>query len=231
MKQKRNVFYYIVLSIIAAFLVLAMAYLIPSENITLFDKLFVGGAFITSCIFGISIAINPGWFRRFTKHIKKNINSNQKKKRKMKYKGHHPSCGKFQNHIIDTKNKSYCAGCIGLEIGSIISIFSIIIYIVSDMKSTNMFQILIIFGLILIGLAYAEIMIPKRYAIIHVISNILLVIGLLIVTISIFEITGNKIYGMMGVTLSFLWLDTRVQLSSWQHNRICSNCNESCKIY
>ena len=231
MKQDKNVFYYIVLSVIAAVLLLALTFFVPSETITIYDKLFVGGAFIGSCIFGISLAINPGWFRRFTKHVKKSSNNKQSKKVKMGYKGHHPDCGTFQSHTIITKNKTYCAGCLGLAIGSVISISSIIIYIFTDAQSTILFHFFISLGLIIIFLTYIEIMLPIRHAITHVISNIFLVISFLIITIGIFEITGNKIYGMIGVTLSFLWLDTRIQLSSWRHNRICRNCNESCKIY
>jgi hypothetical protein len=229
--HKRNIFTYILLSIIAAIFILVMTYNTSSVTIDIFDKIFIAGALITSCIFGISIAINPGWLRRFIKHLKKEEKSKETKKTKMKYKGHHPDCGKFKNHIINTKSKSFCTGCLGLTIGSIISIFLIIIYILTDTKFPNLFQILIIFGLFFISLSYVEIMIPKRYVIFHVISNIFLIIGFFIVTISILEKTGNIIYGMIGVTLSFLFLDTRVQLSRWQHYQICSNCSKSCKVF
>ena len=167
MKQNKNVFYYIVLSIIAAVLLLALAIFVPSETITIYDKLFVGGAFIGSCIFGISLAKNPGWLRRFTKHVKKSSNNKQSKKVEMGYKGHHPDCGTFQSHTIVTKNKTYCAGCLGLTIGSLISIISIILYIFLDVQST-IFHYFISFGLIIIFLTYLEIMLPIRNALIKI---------------------------------------------------------------
>jgi hypothetical protein len=208
-----------------------MAYLVPSDTNTFVDKLFVGGAFIGSGIFGISLAINPGWMKKFTKQLKKTSVTKPLKKPKIKIKGHHPDCEKFKNHIINANSKSYCAGCLGLSIGSVISITAFIIYIITEVKYANFFQYLIILGLFFIGIAYIEILVTKRNAVTHVISNIFLVIGFFLVIISMLEITGNKIYALIGVTFSFLWLDTRVQLSSWQHTKICKNCNKSCKIY
>ncbi len=188
--------------------------------------------FITSCIFGISLALYPRWFRRLTKHATHHLNSEKSRKITRKYKGHHPDCGNFQSHTIETKNKTLCAGCLGLSIGSIISIVLMIIYmVIIREKAATGFYYVVFLGLIIIGLAYVEIMLPIRHAVVHVISNIFLVLSFFLVTISIFEITGNKIYGMLGVIISFLFLDTRIQLSNWQHARICESCSETCKVY
>ena len=130
------------------------------------------------------------------------------------------------------KNKTLCAGCLGLSIGAIISIILAIIYIVTIRKEPiSGFYYVVFIGLIIIGLTYAEIMLPLRHAIVHVISNIFLVLSFLLITVSIFEITGNKIYGTISVIISFLWLDTRIQLSNWKHTMICEHCNETCKMY
>jgi hypothetical protein len=234
LKQSKNIFYYIILSIAAAFLLLILTFLSPlnATTIGMHDKLFVGGMFITSCIFGISLALYPRWFRRLTKHTTSDSNSKKSKQTARKYKGHHPDCGNFHNHTIETKNKTLCAGCLGLSIGSIVSIVLTIIYmVIIREKTATGFYYIIFLGLIIIGLACVEIMLPIRHAVVHVISNIFLVLSFLLVTISIFEITGNKIYGMLGVIISFLFLDTRIQLSNWQHARICESCSETCKVY
>jgi len=234
LKQNKNICYYIILSIAAAFLLLILIFLSPlnANTIGMHDKLFVGGMFITSCIFGISLALYPRWFRRLNKHTTPHSNSKKSKQTARKYKGHHPDCSNFQSHTIKTKNKTLCAGCIGLSIGSIVSIVLTIIYmVIIREKTATGFYYIIFLGLIITGLACVEIMLPIRHAVVHVISNIFLVLSFLLVTISIFEITGNKVYGMLGVIISFLFLDTRIQLSNWQHARICESCSETCKVY
>jgi len=234
LKQNKYILYYIILSIFAAFLILILIFLSPLNTTTIgvYDKLFVGGAFITSCIFGISLALFPRWFRRLNKHKNTDSNSKKSKQTVRKYKGHHPDCGNFHGHTIETKNKTLCAGCLGLSIGSIVSIVLTIIYIVIIREKTATgFYYITFLGLIIIGLACVEIMLPIRHAVVHIICNIFLVLSFLLVTISIFEITGNKIYGILGVIISFLFLDTRIHLSNWQHTRICESCSETCKVY
>ena len=234
MKQKTNVIYYLILSITAAILLLTLAFFNSSNtaSVDIYDKLFVGGVFITICLFGISLAIYPGWFKRFIKQEKQNPNRRQTQKAARKRKGHHPDCDQFQNHTIRINNKMFCAGCLGLSIGAILSIFLMILYIVigNELYFTT-FYFFMSLGLIIIGLVYIEIMLPIRHTIIHVISNVFLVVSFLLIVVCIFEITGNKIYGAVSMLLSFLWLDTRIQLSYWQHSLICNNCTEQCKMY
>jgi hypothetical protein len=234
LKQNKNSIYYIILSITAAVLLLILTFLSPLNTtaIGIYDKLLVSGIFITSCIFGISLALYPRWFRRLNKHTTPHSNNKKSKQTARKYKGHHPDCSNFHNHTIVTKNKILCAGCLGLSIGSIVSIVLTIIYLsITREKTVTGFYYIIVIGLIIIGLAYVEIMLPIRHAAVHTISNIFLVLSFLLVTISLFEITGNKIYGILGVIISFLFLDTRIQLSNWKHARICESCSETCKMY
>ncbi len=234
MKQKTNVIYYLILSITAAVLLLTLAFFNPSNtaSVDIYDKLFVGGVFITICLFGISLAIYPGWFKRFTKQEKHSPNKKQTQKTTRKRKGHHPDCDQFQNHTIRINNKIFCAGCLGLSIGAILSIFLMILYIViGNELSFTTFYFFMFLGLIIISLVYIEIMLPIRHTIIHVISNVFLVISFLLIVVCIFEITGNKIYGAVSILLSFLWLDTRIQLSNWRHTLICKSCADNCKMY
>jgi len=234
LKQKTNVIYYLILSITAAVLLLTLAFFNSSNtaSVDIYDKLFVGGVFITICLFGISLAIYPGWFKRFTKQEKHSSNEKQTQKTARKRKGHHPDCDQFQNHTIRINNKMFCAGCLGLSIGAILSIFLMILYIVIGGElSFTTFYFFMFLGLIIIGLVYIEIMLPIRHAIIHVLSNVFLVVSFLLIVVCIFEITGNKIYGAVSILLSFLWLDTRIKLSNLRHTLICKNCDENCKMY
>lgn len=231
MKKEKNLLYYLILSITGAIILLIITFFSTPHIIDTNSKLFVGIIFNLSCVFGVSLALRPGWYKKNSKHQNGDLKDKKIKMHKIKFRGHHPNCRKFNNHIINTKKKVYCAGCLGLALGSIISILLMSIYIFILDKLQSIFYLSLPIGFIMIIIIYSEITLSIRKPIIHVISNIFLVISFLIIVISILEITGNIIYGLIGVLLSFLWLDTRVQLSILQHTFICKDCNKFCKIY
>jgi len=234
LRQTLNIIYYIIIAFIAVIITLTIAFIYPSSSntVTTNDKLLISGLFILSCIFGLSLVIYPGWFRRLIKHGDQGSKKKKSKKTKLTFKGHHPNCERFRSHTLNTKSKTLCAGCLGLAIGSIFSIILIISYnLVNIEQPSTMLYIPLSVGIIIISLSYVEIMLPIRNSIVHIISNVLLVISFLILTVSIFEITGDKTYGVLIIILSFLWLDTRIHLSDWQHDRICRKCSKTCKSY
>ena len=232
MKQSKKIIYYIILSSIAVFFLILLTFFGSFKpTINVYDRLIIAIIFIIICLFGISIAIYPGWYKKIRESKNHNENNHQIIKT-IKRKGHHPNCNKFKDHILKTKHKSYCAGCLGLAIGSFISILLMIFYIIiANEQFLQIFQILILIGFIFIIISYFEIVLPLRNVIFHITSGILLVVSFFIITISIFELTGIIIYGMISILLSLLWLDTRIQLSIWRHKHICNNCSEICKMY
>jgi hypothetical protein len=234
LKKGSTVFIYITLSIAAAFLLLILAFSSNSniKTIGIYDRYFVSIFFIISCLIGVSLTIHPGWIRKSLKGIIKNSTTENIKKTDIKREGHHPNCDKFKNHIFRFKSRVYCTGCLGLAIGCVISIILIIFYNSIYVKiSPEIYFYLIIVGMIIVGFVFIEIISNKRNLYIHIISNSFLIIGFLIIIIGITEITGDKIYGIISIIFSFLWLDTRIQLSNWHHGKICSKCCKSCKMY
>jgi uncharacterized membrane protein len=212
---------------------LVVLYNISTENnLEINDKLIVGLFFIIICLLGTSLAIKPGWIKRHLKIVLQISVKKNTKKPARKRKGHHPDCDRFKNHTIKINGRIYCAGCIGLAIGCLISIILMIIYVsFSFSLSSDFFLFLTILGFLIIGFVFVEIMINNRKTLIHIISNSLFVIGFLIIVISLIEITGDKIFGIISIIFSFLWLDTRIQLSNFNHSIICKNCNKTCKMY
>ena len=206
--------------------------LLESSNDNLFgiyDKFFVALLFIIICLFGISLAFYPRWYKRF-KTDKKTESSNEKDNKATRHrKGHHPDCDQFKKHILKIKNKTICAGCIGLAVGSVISIILICFYLFFTVNYPVFF--LLVLGLILVFQIYLEIILSKRNTIIHTLSNILHVVGFLLIIISIFEITGSLIYASVAIFFSLLFFVTRVQLSCYNHILICKKCEKDCKMY
>jgi hypothetical protein len=219
------VIYYLILSTIgAALLIVASVFCYSDQNIVhMSDKLVVGGAFIISCIFGIYAAVKPD--RIYPKE-------GDGQQSQIKIIGHHPDCEEFNNHVIKIKSTILCPGCYGLALGAVISILLMSGYIVFPIEIQQIhLYVFVILGMLLIVLNYVEIIIPARIAYFHLISNIFLVISFFLIILGILHLTGNMIYGLLAVLISYLWLDTRVQLSVWRHSQVCQNCNESCKVY
>lgn len=234
MNQAKNITNYLILSTIGAALIIIIILFEATkiQDINNFDKLLISVAFVLSCVFGISLAIKPNWIQKISNRNTKPKTGPQRKINPRARQGHHPSCDHFRSHTIKIKNKVHCAGCIGLFLGGIISIVLIVIYLVLPSEIPFLvFQIFIISGFALISFNYLEIKLSVRNPRVHFVSNTLLIISFLFIVIGMFQLTGNIYLGIFGVVLSFLWLDTRIQLSEWHHESICKNCLEECKEY
>lgn len=234
MKEKHEVTYYILFSIIAVFFLLVLIYFGASNKqpIRFYDKLLIGGLFILSCLFGISLAFSPGWYKKILKPDMSNTYIKNDKIVLRKRIGHHPDCDSFKNHVIVFGEKFLCTGCLGLAIGSFISISLILIYLVfSYGNSSYVFYFFFFFGLIIIAFNFIEIMSPVRNKYVHIFSNSLIVIGFFLIIIGIFELTGSTAYAIITLIFSFLFLITRIQLSHQRHSLICNLCIKKCKMY
>jgi uncharacterized membrane protein len=235
LSQKSTVIAYLIRSLIGI-LILVIAVLFSSSersSIDHLDRLFLGGAFITSCILGLSLALRPGWIRRINENIKGDgTRGSGDSKRTRTRIGHHPDCNGFSSHVIKINQRTLCTGCLGLALGSIISLLLIGLYIVVPLEAnTEMYILLLLLGLFFIGMNFFEVIIRNKNSNLHLVSNVFLVIGFLLVVIGIFQLTAKIGYGILAVILSFLWLDTRIQLSSWNHKKICLSCEDTCKVY
>lgn len=224
---------YLTFSIFAAVLIIFLVGTTPSHPppISFFEKVGIASVFILSCIVGISFTYRPNWLRQhFLKS--KNEEKNMPPQVKRSFQGHHPDCPTFQNHTIQWKEKTWCAGCLGLFIGLCVSILLMIIYTGIEFQLTKMMAYLLLFlGLFILPVVYSEILYRSRYAIVHVVINSMLPLSFFLITIGVGGITGQFIYGFFTILLCFLWLDTRIQLSKWRHSILCTHCSESCKMF
>jgi hypothetical protein len=218
LNKKRQLTLYFILSISALLLIFLIGFFSQSETPTFFDKLVVGLIFILSLLFAISISIKPGWYKR------------QKKKKSNKFIGHHPNCDEFSNHTIIIKNKTYCSGCLGLLIGSVINIILIIYYVIYDFVILDNVIILIIGILLVLGLLFISLL-QKRRPYMRVFTNFLIILSFFFIVISILEITGSYIFGLLTGLFCFLIIDTRIKISKWTHITTCKICKKECKRY
>lgn len=218
---------------VATVLVLCMILLEhpASTSISLNEKMVVSGVFITSCCVGITLALYPGWIRNLIrKKIRTAHGTNERPKRS--FHGHHPDCDMFQTHRITVNTKTWCAGCLGLLIGSLVSIVFMLMYVLFPIhQSPLIFFMLFLLGLFLIALIFIEIVEGSKHVVAHILFNAMLAPSFFFITMSVTELTGKSIFGVFTILLCALWLSTRVTLSTWRHRLTCSSCRESCKMY
>lgn len=231
MSQKRTAISFLILSAFVAGFIIMGALLRPQDPgpIENLEKLLVGGAFIGSAILGIFLAVRPNPIRRLTKeaHEPGGKRFNERRARE----GHHPDCEEFRNHVISVDGRALCAGCTGLALGSAVSILLAVVFILLPDGIPQVFiHIFIALGLVFVAFNFAE-AVGSKSAILHLTSNVLLVEGFLLLVFGVFRLTGNAGFGILGVILSFLLLDTRIQLSNWRHVQVCGSCRETCKSY
>jgi len=233
LNQTKIVLSYLGLSVAGAALLIVFVSMTPTptRTLALLEKIFVAGVFIIICVFGVSFSLRPNWVRPFISK-KENTVKNHTGALQRLFRGHHPDCKTFENHRMISLNKTWCAGCLGLLIGCLLSIFLMILYVVVPFQQPPTISRLLFFlGLLFIVFVYLEIIQGSRHSIIHVLSNALLVLSFFFITTSIVELSGKVEYGLYTILLCILWLDSRIQLSRWHHRRVCSSCLQSCKIY
>jgi len=233
LKITRTIYLYFAFSFVAAVFLILLVGTTPSQTspLTFLEKMGITSAFILCCVVGISLTFRSNWIRRYfsqSKRREKNMQSSGERT----FRGHHPQCLTFQNHTIHWKEKTWCAGCLGLFIGLCLSILLMILYMITDFQFTKMIALLILLpGLFILLIVYVEILHPSRHATVHVFINSIMPLSFFTITIAVGGITGNLTYGLFTVLLCFLWLDTRIQLSKWHHRFLCTNCPESCKMF
>lgn len=203
-----------------------------SPSITFNDKLIVGGGFIASCLFGISLALRPGWTRRSSR-VGGHAYITQKRGRSdRRMIGHHPDCENFRGHVVEFMGRTLCSGCTGLALGSIVAIFFTVAYIALQVNvNAVILYALLTIGILLVALSLADIMFSLGKSKWHNRINIFLVIGFFLVVVGMHLLTGSAAFALIGIIISFLWLDTRIQLSSLRHRETCKTCDQPCKMF
>jgi len=224
----------VILSVAGGIIVLALAWFGRSEDgaVQSTDRLIVGSALLASFILGISLAAKPGWVRRLRKDAVHAVDSDTGLASGQGRRGHHPDCEHFRPHTVNAIGKVLCAGCTGLGIGSVASIAMVILYVSLPISPSPMISMsLVAIGIALVAASMADSELFQARGGERLFSNLIMPFGFFLVAVGLLESTENAAYGLMGVLISFLWLDTRIRLSRRRHIRMCSGCVEACKSY
>jgi len=139
--------------------------------------------------------------------------------------GHHPLCGEFQGHEITINGKTFCASCIGLLLGAFTAIFLATHHFVFRITYTISAS-LVGLGFVVLGLLYIPFL--KTFSpILRSLFNWAFVMGFALLLVGIDEI-GSLEYDLIVVGMCVFWMFTRIQMSRWDHGRVCLACGYRC---
>jgi hypothetical protein len=224
-----NLLEYLMFSILAGLLLTTLIVLTPTaRHVTPPETIMVAASFMASSILGISLTMRPHWLQNHRDKIEK-IKDPQPSHARA-FRGHHPDCQAFYSHILQRNDSAWCAGCLGITIGLLIGIGLAATEALAPLPLTPSLPWLSV-GFLLITAAFAEMALPHRHALVHTIANSLLGPGLALIVFVTFQHTGQAVFGLFALLLGFLWMDTRVQISRWRHEKLCAACDQGCKSY
>ncbi|MFQ6068649.1 MAG: hypothetical protein ACE5KD_03800 [Candidatus Bathyarchaeia archaeon] len=199
-------------------------------------KLFVGMIFSIVCVLGILAGIFPSKCSNILHFGKAKQECTPRSadlpKKALTLQGHHPNCGNFAAHTFQIGNRILCAGCTGLILGAILSLFGVTLHFFANLPLWSNYSLVFWIGCIGVScglLQYHLFNLGKSS--IHLFVNIFFVFGVFLLLVGHDEMTQNAITDFYLITLSIFWLYTRILLSQLDHKRICITCHvEECEF-
>jgi hypothetical protein len=184
---------------------------------SLIERQAIWVLYIIICFIGTIVAISPSLFKGKTV-------SNEKEN---KFIGHHPSCKNFSTHTLQIKNRRYCAGCLGLALGGLISITLSLIFLITSIK-IGYGWFLSITGSILVILGLFQHRIDADNPIFHLLLNIGFVLGTTLLLLGVDILTMNIFVEANFLAITVFWIQTRIIASNEDHKQICLSCGLKC---
>ena len=213
------------ISIFGLFIVLAIAINSPTiyENF-LWRKPLIGSVFTLICILGTLAALFPTQCSKTLHFRKENMNLTYQ----IHHSSHHPNCGKFSAHVIRIGNCTLCAACTGLFLGAIIALGGTTFYFFNGWNVEEASFLVVLIGIAGIILGFLQL---KFRGFFRLLLNTFFVLGAFLILIGIDELVESLFADFFLTALIVFWILTRIQLSQWDHWRICSNCESQCEVW
>ena len=221
------------LSFLGLIIVIMLAFFPPTvTGDASWRKVVIGSIFNIFCILGILAIFAPNRCGRILNHkMEKRISDSKRLdifSDSPVRKGHHPTCNNYSSHIFQMKNETYCAACIGLLFGGMIALVGSIVYFYFDWQFAGHSEIVVLMGGLLVSFGLFQF---KFSSLIRLFLNSLFAFGCMLILIGIDVLIQNLFFDFLVFSLIVFWLLTRILLSQWDHEIICSGCDtENCEI-
>lgn len=201
----------------------------PAYNVS-WRKPLVGSMFVATCALGILATLSPKTCANsFNKPESTQENSQLMTRtgRTVLIKGHHRDCGRFANHVIQLRNITLCAACIGLALGSLAGLIISVPYFYFDISLLGTNFYLVILGQMFLILGFTQF---KFNAYPRLLLNVLFVLGASITLVEFDGLIQNVFYEVYMISVMIVWILTRSAVSQWDHWKICRTCPYPCHV-
>ncbi|MGB9853845.1 MAG: hypothetical protein ACPLRY_03440 [Candidatus Bathyarchaeales archaeon] len=223
------------LSFLGIALVLPLAIYKPTVQWSVYwRKPLMGLLFTLVCLFGIFAVFFPEKCSK-TSHTHegrknpasevKNANSHRVS---IHFKGHHPDCGNFEDHLIKVNGRVLCAACTGLFIGALIVLAGSILYFFVEWNILIQSSLLtVLFGQAGVALGLFQF---KFRGFTRSVLNAFFVVACFLMLVGVDSLTENVLLDLYLIGLILFWLFTRILISQRDHLLICRLCSTSCEL-
>ncbi len=190
------------------FLTVMLAFFPPTttENIP-WRKTLIGAIFSTISFLGCLAVFSPNLCTKIFKPKKKiqgsNLNQFFSHNKSSSMQGHHSSCGKFTTHTFQIKGRIFCAACVGLLIGGLLTLAGSFLYFFFSWNLSENSFLLVFVGVLGVGFGFLQ---QKFRSLIRLSLNIVFVLGTFFILIGIDEITHSLLIDLFVVSLILFWL-------------------------
>jgi uncharacterized membrane protein len=143
------------------------------------------------------------------------------------FQAHHPSCEEYYTHILSVGKMKFCATCSGMAAGALVALSGAILYFFGGF-SVGAPKVLVLIGAAGVTLGLIQSAWPKHSnGLGRLLASIFFVVGVYLMLVSADETLGSTSVDLFLVTLSMLWIVTRIAFSKQDHLETCSLCSES----
>jgi len=228
-----NIKYQLLVSLLGLLLIVLLTVFPPTVTTDFpWRKPIIGSIFSIFCLLGILAVFSPKQCFRIFNFRKKSQTAGSDSTKFGSHststilQGHHSTCGKFTAHIFQIRSKTFCAACIGLLLGGLIGLAGASAYFFGDWQVSECITLIVLLGALGVGFGLFQF---KFRSFVRLFMNTIFVIGSLLVLIGIDELVHSLFFDLFVVCLIVFWLFTRISLSQWDHEIICSGCEaENC---
>jgi len=239
MSQQRHIRsdikYQLLVSFLGLLLVVALTAFPPTvAEDPSWRKPVIGSIFSSICVLGILAVFSPKRCLRILDIGKKSRTVGSDSSKLVSHgtsyalQGHHPTCGKYDAHIFRIKDKILCAACAGLLLGGLLALAVASVYFFAGWRVAEYSSLMVLLGIV--GVSFGLFQFKFR-SLARLSVNTIFVLGTLLILIGIDELVHSLFFDLFVVSLIAFWLFTRISLSRWDHERICSDCEiEGCGI-
>jgi peptidoglycan/LPS O-acetylase OafA/YrhL len=228
---RSDIKYQLLLSFAGLLLIVALTVYPPAATgDSPWRKPVIGSIFSTFCLLGVLAVFSPNKCgkildRKKESGVSVSVVSNGTD---TVLRGHHPTCGKYSAHVFRIGDRTFCAACIGLLVGGLLALAGTVVYFFWDWRVAEYNSLIVLLGVVGVSFGLFQFKVKK---LIRLSANIIFVLGTLLILIGIDESIHSLFFDLFVVCLIVFWLFTRISLSQWDHEIICSGCEtENCNV-